>query len=50
MFLPLPDLIVEIASPGQSISALVRRCLWYVQEGVAVALLVDPDDRSVLVL
>ena len=43
-----PDLAIEIVSPEQSVNALVRRCLWYVANGVAVALLVDPADRSVL--
>jgi Uma2 family endonuclease len=43
-----PDLVVEVVSPGQSVSRLVRRCLWYVANGVHAALLVDPDDRSVL--
>lgn len=43
-----PDLVVEIVSPGQRVSRLVRRCLWYVANGVRAALLVDPDDRSVL--
>ena len=44
----LPDLVVEIVSPDQSVTALVRHCLWYVLQGVAVAVLVDPDDESVL--
>jgi Uma2 family endonuclease len=44
-----PDIAVEIVSPGQSVNSLVRRCLWYVAHGVPVALLVDPDDRSVIV-
>jgi Uma2 family endonuclease len=44
-----PDIAVEIVSPRQSVTALVRRCLWYVANGVAVALLVDPGDRSVIV-
>jgi Uma2 family endonuclease len=44
-----PDLAVEIVSPGQSATALVRRCVWYVANGVRIALLVDPEDRSVLV-
>jgi Uma2 family endonuclease len=44
-----PDIVVEIVSPGQSATALVRRCVWYVANGVRVALLVDPEDRSVLV-
>jgi Uma2 family endonuclease len=47
-FTELPDLVVEIVSPEQSVMALVRRCLWYVAHGVPVALLVDPVDRSVL--
>jgi Uma2 family endonuclease len=43
-----PDLAVEIASPEQRLAGLIRRCLWYVQHGVQIALLVDPDDESVL--
>lgn len=43
-----PDLVVEIVSPEQSANALVRRCLWYVANGVGVALLVDPSDESVI--
>ena len=43
-----PDLVVEVVSPGQRVSRLVRRCLWYVANGVRAALLVDPDDHSVL--
>ena len=49
-FLVPPDVAVEIVSPEQSVNALVRRCLWYVANGVAIALLVDPSDASVLVL
>ncbi|MBI3978550.1 MAG: Uma2 family endonuclease [Chloroflexi bacterium] len=44
-----PDATVEIVSPEQSVNALIRRCLWYVANGVRVALLVDPADRSVVV-
>jgi Uma2 family endonuclease len=47
-FLEAPDIAIEIASPDQSITALVRRCLWYVTHGVQVALLVDPADHSLL--
>ncbi|MDQ3541010.1 MAG: Uma2 family endonuclease [Chloroflexota bacterium] len=43
-----PDIAVEIASPSQSVTALVRRCVWYVENGVRIALLVDPADRSVV--
>lgn len=48
-FLEPPDLAVEIVSPEQSVTALVRKCLWYVANGVRIALLVDSDDESVLV-
>ena len=47
-FFDPPDLAVEIVSPEQSATALVRRCLWYVANGVQIALLVDPDDESVV--
>lgn len=43
-----PDIAVEIASPEQSVTGLVRSCLWYVSNGVTIALLVDPADESVL--
>jgi Uma2 family endonuclease len=44
-----PDIAVEIVSPHQSVTQQVRRCVWYVANGVSVALLVDPSDKSVLV-
>jgi Uma2 family endonuclease len=44
-----PDIAIEIASPGQSLSSLIRRCSWYVANGVPLALLVLPRDRSVRV-
>ena len=47
-FFDPPDLAVEIVSPEESPNALVRRCLWYVANGVQIALLVDPYDESVL--
>lgn len=43
-----PDVAVEIVSPDQSVTALVRKCIWYVENGVKAALLVDPRDRTVL--
>ncbi len=48
-FLLPPDIAIEIVSPEQSVNSLVRRCLWYVDHGVSVALLVDPKDASVLI-
>jgi Uma2 family endonuclease len=43
-----PDIAIEIVSPHQSVNSLVRRSVWYVDNGVRVALVVDPDDLSVL--
>ena len=45
-FLP-PDIAVEIASPRQSRPRLRSRCRWYVDNGVSIALLVDPRDHLV---
>jgi len=47
VFIP-PDLVVEIVSPKQAVTTLVRRCVWYVENGVRIALLVDPADKSVI--
>ncbi len=44
-----PDVAVEIASPGQSRARLARRCRWYVEHGVSLGLLLDPEDRTVRV-
>jgi Uma2 family endonuclease len=44
-----PDIAIEIVSPRQSVTGLVRRCLWYVANGVTVALLVDPRDLSIII-
>jgi Uma2 family endonuclease len=43
-----PDVAIEIVSPRQSVTALVRRCLWYVAKGVRLTLVIDPHDESVL--
>lgn len=44
-----PDVAIEITSPEQPGAALIGKCKRYVVHGVAVALLVDPDRRSVRV-
>ena len=41
-----PDLEIEIRSPEQSRRRLQNKCSWYVQHGVAVAWLIDLDDRT----
>jgi Uma2 family endonuclease len=47
VFIP-PDTAIEIVSPKQSVKTLRGRCRWYVDNGVEIALLVDPADRSVV--
>ena len=43
-----PDLVVEIYSPGQEDRReLVQKAAWYVEQGVRIVLLVDPDRRRV---
>jgi Uma2 family endonuclease len=42
-----PELAIEIASPGQSRDELAEKCRWYVDQGSTLALLVDPEDRSI---
>jgi Uma2 family endonuclease len=43
-----PDVAVEVASPEEDRALLGEKCAWYVANGVPLALLVDPDDRSVV--
>jgi Uma2 family endonuclease len=42
-----PDIAVEIVSPRQSRPRLRRQCRWYVDNGVPLALLVDPRRHTV---
>jgi Uma2 family endonuclease len=44
-----PLIAIEIASPGQSRRQLREDCAWYVAHGVSLALLVDPEDETILV-
>lgn len=44
-----PDIAVEVVSPGQSVIALIRKCVKYLDLGVPVAVLADPEDETVLV-
>lgn len=43
-----PDIAIEIVSPGQRVNSLVRRCLFCIAHDVQAALLIDPDDETVL--
>lgn len=49
-FLEPPDIAIEIASPGQRLNALLRRCRTFVANGVQAAVLIDPADESVRVV
>ena len=44
-----PDVAIEIRSPDQSRSRLMRRCEWYVDHGVELALLIEPQHEMVRV-
>ena len=41
-----PDVAIEIVSPGESATTLLRRCQWYVAHGVRLAVLIDPRPRG----
>src|SRR5204862_4071910 len=43
-----PDIAVEIISPGQAPRNIRARCRWYVDNGVAIALMVHPRLRTVM--
>ena len=40
---------MEIVSPTQSVTVLIKKCIRYVGLGTQIALLVDPDEETVLV-
>jgi Uma2 family endonuclease len=42
-----PDIAVEIISPDQTLRAHLEKCLRYAEVGVAISLVVDPDDETV---
>jgi Uma2 family endonuclease len=49
-FLDQPDIAIEIVSPSQSVTSLIRRCPRYLERGVPISLILDPDDESVILL
>jgi Uma2 family endonuclease len=46
-FFEPPDIAIEIVSPKQSMPKLRKLCQWYVDNGVPIALLVEPGDHSI---
>ena len=49
-FYEAPDIAFEVVSPGQRVSSLLRKSAWYLDNGVRVAVIVDIEDRTALVL
>jgi Uma2 family endonuclease len=49
-FTTLPDLAVEIRSPGQTVRSQLDRCREYIVHGVPVVVFADPERRTVHVL
>jgi len=47
--LGIPDIAVEIVSPEQSVTSLIRKCQRYLALGAQIALIVDADEEAVLV-
>ena len=45
-----PDIAIEIASPGQTVRALIARCGWYVERGVLISVLVRNSNESVTII
>jgi len=48
-FFAMPDILVEVLSPGQRVNPTARRCAWYVSRGAQAALLVDPRRHTITV-
>jgi Uma2 family endonuclease len=47
-FIEPPDIAVEIVSPEQSIATLIEKCRRYIELGVRIALLIEPEDEWVM--
>lgn len=45
-----PDLAVEILSPGDTMTRVRRKLRFYLENGVRLVWLIDPDDRTVTVM
>jgi Uma2 family endonuclease len=46
-FLEPPDIAVEIVSPEQRVTELIKKCTRYIGLGTQIALLIDPDDETI---
>ena len=43
-----PDIAIEIVSPDQSLTVLAQKCVTFLEQGSEIALLVNPEDESVI--
>jgi Uma2 family endonuclease len=44
---PLPDIAIEIRSRGETVREQIDKCLWLVASGVPIALMIEPDSRTI---
>ena len=44
-----PDIAIEVVSRRQPMNRLIQRCTWYVDNGVQIALVANPENESVLI-
>jgi Uma2 family endonuclease len=42
-----PDIAIEVVSPGQSVPELLKKCRWFVDHGVEIAVLAHPGQEWV---
>jgi len=42
------DIAVEVVSPEQSRAEIERKCRWYTENGVEIALMIDPDREDII--
>lgn len=45
----IPDLAVEVISPSDSLSQVMEKALFYIESGVRLVWVIDPDGRKVIV-
>ena len=46
----IPDLTVEVVSPGQTVMSQIKKSLRYLELGASIAMVVDEEEEAVLVL
>jgi len=46
----VPNIAIEILSPGQTVKSQVDRCRWFVEHGATIALVVNPRSDTVTMI